>query len=101
MENPFFSKLKGEVIVENIPEEKIDKLEGLINDFEEASLEKDSKNRILSSQFIAKGMLRVLTSKEAMGKKLAKIIKKEFNGKTSFTRCRQEGTFRVKVNLNF
>ena len=99
METRFFQKLKGEVIIENIPNEKTEQLGELINIFEKKYLENNFKNPVISLDFIARGMLRILTEKDTTAKKLAKIIKKEFKGKISFTKCRQEACLRAKITL--
>ncbi len=99
MQATFFQKLGGEVIIENIPEEKTENLETLIYNFNKKSLESNPKDRVLSFEVVAKGMIRILTSREAVAKKLAKRIKQDHKTKISFIRCRQEAAYRVKLSF--
>ncbi len=69
-------KHKGELIVENIPAQKIERLRGMILDFGNKSFQKDPMDRIISLEDIAKGMIRVLTTKNQMIEELTGKLKK-------------------------
>ncbi|MBU1045996.1 hypothetical protein KJ616_02650 [Patescibacteria group bacterium] len=92
-------RYEGEIIIENVPEEKKEEIENLISNFSEAAFEKDPMDRIISIQTVAKGMLRVLTTENQMAQQLAKKIKQTFKGKTSFMYSKRESTLRARIIL--
>ena len=93
------NKYEGEVIIENVPVEKREKLENLINKFGENAFDRDPMDRIISIQTIAKGMIRVLTTENQMAQQLVKKIGKTFKGKVSFLHSKRESTLRAKIIL--
>jgi len=99
MRNFFERKKQGEVIIENISQDKEKKIEELISEFEEIFFEKDQKQAIISIETIAKGMLRVLTNSSQAAKDLAERIEKIFNGKVLFIHPKKESSIRVRIVL--
>lgn len=93
------NRYEGEVIIENISEEKKEEIENLISNFSETAFKKDPMDRIISMQTVAKGMLRVLTTENQIAQQLAKKIKKTFKGKTSFMYSKRESILRAKIVL--
>ncbi|PIS34529.1 MAG: hypothetical protein COT37_02070 [Parcubacteria group bacterium CG08_land_8_20_14_0_20_43_9] len=93
------NRYEGEIIIENVPEEKKGEIENLIGNFSETAFREDPMDRIISIQTVAKGMLRVLTTENQMAQQLAKKIKKTFKGKVSLTHSRRESTLRAKIIL--
>jgi NMD protein affecting ribosome stability and mRNA decay len=92
-------RYEGEVIIENMPEQKREEIENLITNFGETAFERDPMDRIISIQTVAKGMLRILTTENQMAQQLAKKIKKTFKGKVSFLHSKRESTLRAKIVL--
>jgi hypothetical protein len=99
MRNFFEQKKQGEVIIENISQEKEGEIESLISNFEETIFEEHQKQTIISIETIAKGMLRVLTNSSEAAKDLAEKIEKVFNGKILFIHPKKESSIRVRVVL--
>jgi len=92
-------KYEGEIIIENLAEQKKEEVKNLINNFSEVAFDKDPMDRIISIETIAKGMLRILTTENQMAQQLAKKIRRTFKGKISFIHSRKESTLRAKVSL--
>ncbi|MBU3964153.1 hypothetical protein KJ562_00225 [Patescibacteria group bacterium] len=93
------NRYEGEIIIENIQEEKKQEIENLISNFSEIAFKKDPMDRIISIQTVAKGMLRVLTTENQMAQQLAKKIKKTFKGRVSFMFSKRESTLRARIIL--
>ncbi len=92
-------RYEGEVIIENLAEQKKEEIENLITNFSEIAFSKDPMDRIISIETIAKGMLRVLTTENQMAQRLAKKIKRTFKGKVTFLHSKKEPILRVKIVL--
>jgi len=92
-------RYEGEVIIENVAEQRREEIENLINNFSETAFNRDPMDRVISIQTIAKGMIRVLTTENQMAQQLAKKIKKTFKGKATFIHSQRESTLRAKVVL--
>ncbi|MCX6737847.1 MAG: NMD3-related protein [Candidatus Parcubacteria bacterium] len=92
-------RYEGEIIIENIPDNKKEEIENLISNFSETAFERDPMDRIISIQTVAKGMLRILTTENQMAEQLAKKIKQTFKGKVSFMFSKRESTLRARIIL--
>lgn len=71
-------KFEGEVLLENIPEEKKEEVLNFVRNFGEEEFKRDPLARIISIEEIAKGMIRILFTQNQLAKKLAKRLKKTF-----------------------
>ena len=99
MRNFFEQKKQGEVIIENISKADEERVEELINRFEEDFFQKEQKQAIISIETIAKGMLKILTNSSQSAKNLAKKIQKVFKGKVLLIRPKKVSSLRVRVLL--
>jgi NMD protein affecting ribosome stability and mRNA decay len=88
---------EGELILENVLEEKKEEIENLINNFGELAYQKDPMDRIISIEDIAKGMIRVLTTENQIAKRLAKKLKRTYKAKVKFIYSKKESTLRARV----
>jgi NMD protein affecting ribosome stability and mRNA decay len=90
-------KYEGELILENVPGEKKEEIENLINNFGELAYQNDPMDRIISIEEIAKGMIRVLSTENQMIKRLAKKLKRTYKGKINIVHSKKESVVRVRV----
>ena len=92
-------RYEGEIILENILDASKERIENLIRNFGQIVFEKDPMARIISIEEIAKGMFRILTTKNQLARKLAKKIAKTYKGKMSIVYSKRELTVRIRVVL--
>lgn len=92
-------KYEGELLLENVKEEKKEEIENLIRNFGETAYQKDPMDRIISIEEVARGMIRVLTTENQMAKRLAKKLKRTYKAKVKFIYSKKESTLRVRVVL--
>lgn len=92
-------RYEGEIIIENVAEQKREEIENLISNFGETAFQRDPMDRIISIETVAKGMTRVLTTENQMAQQLAKKIKKTFKGEITLIHSKKEATLRAKILL--
>lgn len=91
------NRYEGELILENISQEKNQELKNLIANFGDISFKNDPMARIITIDEIARGMIRVTVTQSQMVNQLAKKIKKVYKGKTNFIHSRRDTIIRTRV----
>ena len=86
---------EGELVLENIPEDKKKEITNLIWNVGERAFERDPMDRIIG--FEDKGnVIRILTSENQLALSIGKQIKRAFRGKLDIKWSHKESTSRVK-----
>lgn len=90
-------KYEGELILENIPQEKNEEIKNLMIGFGEISFGNDPMARIITIDEIARGMIRLTVSQSQMINQLAKKIKRVYKGKANFIHSKRDAVIRMRV----
>lgn len=90
-------KYLGELIIENIPEIKKEELINLIKNFCDLSFEENPIKRLISSEEIARGIIRVLVTDKRMIKRLADKLKKIYKLKAKIIHSPREHFVRIRL----
>lgn len=92
------NKYEGEIIIENIDPEIMEHLINSIKNAGKMGFEKDSQDRIISINGSSK-KINVFTTENQLAVKIAKKIKKSFNGTVKIIHSKKESVIRVYITL--
>jgi hypothetical protein len=90
-------KYEGELILENIPQEKSEEIKNLVVGFGDISFKNDPMARTLTIDEIARGMIKLTVTQSQMINQLAKKIKKAYKGKVNFINSKRDDVVRIRV----